>query len=120
MCPSRRDLLPVTSVTETDSATSRLCPCVSRLPPVSFYRQPGGSKDTQGDRNLKETNTVCALHGVSPRDRWLCVLPGWQMNVNVNGDEHQPQTNHEPDPPTDRLNRLSDSRAALIYPYFPP
>ena len=26
---------------------------------------------------------VCALHGVSPRDRWLCVLPGWQMNVNV-------------------------------------
>ena len=27
---------------------------------------------------------VCALHGVSPRDRWLCVLPGWQMNVNVN------------------------------------
>ena len=42
---------------------------------------------------------VCAFHGVSPRDRWLCVLPGWQMNVNVNvpalpgsdtsvGDEH--------------------------------
>ena len=28
---------------------------------------------------------VCALHGVSPRDRWLCVLPGWQFNVNVNG-----------------------------------
>ena len=27
---------------------------------------------------------VCALHGVSPRDRWLCVLPGGQMNVNVN------------------------------------
>ena len=27
---------------------------------------------------------VCAFHGVSPRDRWLCVLPGWQMNVNVN------------------------------------
>ena len=21
----------------------------------------------------------CALHDVSPRDRWLCVLPGWQM-----------------------------------------
>ena len=30
---------------------------------------------------------VCALHGVSPRDRWLCVLPGWQMNVNVNGGQ---------------------------------
>ena len=27
---------------------------------------------------------VCALRDVSPRDRWLCVLPGWQMNVNVN------------------------------------
>ena len=27
---------------------------------------------------------VCAFHGVSPRDRWLCVLPGWRMNVNVN------------------------------------
>ena len=27
---------------------------------------------------------VCALHDVSPRDRWLCVLPGWQLNVNVN------------------------------------
>ena len=27
---------------------------------------------------------VCALHGVSPRDRWSCVLPRWQFNVNVN------------------------------------
>ena len=27
---------------------------------------------------------LCAFHGVSPRDRWLRVLPGWQMNVNVN------------------------------------
>ena len=27
---------------------------------------------------------VCALHGVSPRDRWSCVLPRWQINVNVN------------------------------------
>ena len=27
--------------------------------------------------------TFCALHGVSPRDRWLCVLPGWQINVSV-------------------------------------
>ena len=26
---------------------------------------------------------VCALHGVSPRDWWLCVLPRWQVNVNV-------------------------------------
>ena len=29
---------------------------------------------------------VCALHDVPPRDRWMCVLPGWQMNVNVNGE----------------------------------
>jgi hypothetical protein len=27
---------------------------------------------------------VCALHGVSPRGRWLCVLPRWQLNVNEN------------------------------------
>ena len=27
--------------------------------------------------------TDCALHGVSPRDRWLCVLPRWRINVNV-------------------------------------
>jgi hypothetical protein len=24
-----------------------------------------------------------ALHVVSPRDLWLCVLPRWQVNVNV-------------------------------------
>ena len=33
---------------------------------------------------LDLTKLVCAFHGVSPRDRWLRVLPGWQMNVNVN------------------------------------
>ena len=29
-------------------------------------------------------STMC-LHASStaPRDRWLCVLPGWQINVNV-------------------------------------
>ena len=27
---------------------------------------------------------ICASHGVSPRDRWLRVLPRGQMNVNVN------------------------------------
>ena len=26
----------------------------------------------------------CALHVVSPRVLWLCVLPGWQINMNVN------------------------------------
>jgi hypothetical protein len=26
----------------------------------------------------------CASHVVSPRDLWLCVLPRWQINVNVN------------------------------------
>ena len=32
-----------------------------------------------------QNSPVCALHDVSlPRDRWLCVLPGWQLNVNVN------------------------------------
>ena len=28
--------------------------------------------------------TPCAFHVVSPRDLWLCVLPRWQFNVNVN------------------------------------
>ena len=41
---------------------------------------------------------VCALHDVSlPRDRWLCVLPGWQLNVNVNenacAQEHRNRKN---------------------------
>ena len=26
---------------------------------------------------------LCAPHGGSPRDLWLCVLPRWQINVNV-------------------------------------
>ena len=56
---------------------------------------------------------VCALHGVSPRDRWLCVLPGWQTNVNVNFllrewceiPEKRPRSSHE------------GSREALQYQY---
>jgi phytoene dehydrogenase-like protein len=31
-----------------------------------------------------------SLHGVSPRDRWLCVLPRWRMNVNVNVNVWRP------------------------------
>jgi hypothetical protein len=27
---------------------------------------------------------LCAPHAGSPRDLWLCVLPRWQFNVNVN------------------------------------
>ena len=27
---------------------------------------------------------LCAPHDGSPRDLWLCVLPRWQINVNVN------------------------------------
>jgi hypothetical protein len=29
-------------------------------------------------------SSLCAPHVVSPRDLWLCVLPRWQFNVNVN------------------------------------
>ena len=29
-------------------------------------------------------DAVCAFHGASPRDRWLCVSPRGQLNVNVN------------------------------------
>jgi hypothetical protein len=32
-------------------------------------------------RNVKVIHR--ALHVVSPRDLWLCVLPRWQINVNV-------------------------------------
>ena len=38
--------------------------------------------EEQEPANYEDTD--CALHGVSPRDRWLCVLPRWRMNVNVN------------------------------------
>ena len=37
------------------------------------------------NRTLLVGSTVlCAFHVVSPRDLWLCVLPRWQFNVNVN------------------------------------
>ena len=32
-------------------------------------------------------SSLCAPHVVSPRDLWLCVLPRWQFNVNVNHGE---------------------------------
>ena len=31
---------------------------------------------------------LCAPHDGSPRDLWLCVLPRWQINVNVNVNAH--------------------------------
>ena len=50
--------------------------------PSNLSRQ----KDTGGTAGVQaySRDTVCALHGVSPRDRWSCVLPRWQINVNVN------------------------------------
>ena len=38
----------------------------------------------EGDRGEKVDAIPCAFHVVSPRDLWLCVLPRWQLNVNVN------------------------------------
>jgi hypothetical protein len=41
----------------------------------------------EAQRNLMDVVggcVVCALHGESPWDRWSCVLPSWQINVNVN------------------------------------
>ena len=35
----------------------------------------------------ESAHPVCAHLDVSPRDRRLCVSPGWQMNVNVNVNE---------------------------------
>ena len=37
--------------------------------------------------NPRILDPVCAHLDVSPRDRRLCVSPGWQMNVNVNVNE---------------------------------
>ena len=37
--------------------------------------------------SVKVCVVVCARHGVFPRDRWSCVLPRWQFNVNVNVNE---------------------------------
>ena len=42
----------------------------------------GDRKANTPRRDLTKT-PVCALNGVSPRDRWLCVLPRWLMDVNV-------------------------------------
>jgi hypothetical protein len=47
----------------------------------------------------------CALHGLSPRDRWLCVLPGWRINVNVN---------HAPSQACARARLSQDSRSIRI------
>ena len=47
--------------------------CREKLEPGRVLTEPG-----------RVLTAVCAFHGVSPRDRWLCVLPGWQLNVNVN------------------------------------
>ena len=45
-----------------------------------------------------------ALHGVSPRNRWLCVLPRGRMNVNVNVNVIK--TNAETARPTRRMPPL--------------
>ena len=58
---------PGTVLRERESSPIRYCILIS---------ESGSAVD--------ESRLVCALHGVSPRDRWLRVLPGWQMNVNVN------------------------------------
>ena len=75
---------------------NRVCPvCVPALPPgvfysflwstlgqsVWFHHTTPALERPRG--RLEGYCTVCALHDVSPRDRWMCVLPGWQMNVNV-------------------------------------
>ena len=47
-----------------------------------------------------QSNEPCAFLVVSPRDLWLCVLPRWQFNVNVN------LQSNEPVPPTATLKNL--------------
>ena len=45
--------------------------------------------------NMLVQATICAFHGVSPRDRWLCVLPGRQMNVNACSSGHRLLPNYD-------------------------
>ena len=40
-------------------------------------------------------STFHYFHGVSPRDRWLCVLPGRQMNVNACSSGHRLLPNYD-------------------------
>ena len=51
-------------------------------------------------------SAVCALHGVSPRYRWLCVLPRWQINVNVNVERLFRQTSSRRNSKHDRSFRI--------------
>ena len=49
--------------------------------------KPGGTffyhETTNGSLHIMLLWIVCAFHGVSPRGRWSCVLPRWQINLNV-------------------------------------
>ena len=49
--------------------------------------KPGGTffyhETTNGSLHIMLQWIVCAFHGVSPRGRWSCVLPRWQINLNV-------------------------------------
>ena len=53
---------------------------------------------------------MSALHGVSPRDRWLCVLPGCQMNVNVNVNGRRPVDQIHDRPPTEKPQSVARSQ----------
>ena len=63
----------------------------SRIYEISLANDADALSRREG-RHLRSTlvrTPICAQHGgplldVSPRDRRLCVLPGWRMNVNVN------------------------------------
>ena len=46
---------------------------------------------TRTNPHCESAHPVCAHLDVSPRDRRLCVSPGWQMNVNVNESAHPKQ-----------------------------
>ena len=52
---------------------------------------------------MPNTFSLRPPHGVSPRDRWLCVLPRWRLNVNVNVPKHTTHANcHVSAPPRGR------------------
>ena len=55
---------------------------------------------------MPNTFSLRPPHGVSPRDRWLCVLPRWRLNVNVNVPKHTHASCHVGAPPRGRA-RLS-------------
>ena len=69
------------------TAVARAVPVASLEPATVWAATDGRGPWVAGGFGTLEVWMVVPwlCHGVSPRDRWLCVLPRGQINVNVNG-----------------------------------